>query len=109
MLKITSDYFRYIKPILGSNDTGQYWVVGEGSGHSNYLYYMKPIAPNEEVVLCNGWQVGNITNAIKGSAVTYTITAHAVQIQGGAINELMAGDDGWQYAPQIFRDMVSVY
>ena len=107
MLKITSDYFKWIKPIIVAKSTGKYWVVAEG--HSEYLYLMKPLEKGETVDLASYWQVGNIPQSIQGNAVTYTITAYAVQTQGDALKALMeSNSDGWQYAPQIFKDMAGI-
>ena len=104
MIKLESDYINLIRPSIDRN----YWVVG--GDNAEYLYYIKPIARNTTVDLCTSWQVGNFTNAtvMDGTAVTYKITAYAVQAQGGALEALIAGNvDGWQYAPQIFRDIIA--
>lgn len=107
MLKLESNYFDVIKPILKTSVDGRYWVTGDA--HSEYLYYMIPLEVDHSAPLCDSWQVGNISTAIMGSAVTYKITAYAVQTQGTAIKEMIAGGvDGWQYAPQIFKDMAGV-
>lgn len=109
MVKITSDYSRLIRPMLQATswETGKYWVVGT---NMDYFYYMSPLDTNYSCDLCDGWQVGNITNAISGSSVEYKITVYAVQYQGGAVTSLInSNTDGWQYAPQIFKDMVSNY
>ena len=108
MLKIESSYYDIIKPILNSQINGDYWVTGDG--HSEYLYYMKPLEAGQQAALCSSWQVGNYGNALNGSAINYKITAYAVQIQGSAIDEMIAANvDGWQYAPQIFIDMTANY
>ncbi len=109
MVKITSDYSRLIRPITTASSlvNGQYWVVGT---NMDYFYYMSPLNQNYSCDLCDGWQVGNITNAIGGSDVNYKLTVYAVQYQGGAVTALInSNTDGWQYAPQIFKDMVSNY
>lgn len=107
MLKLESNYLDVIKPLLETVADGRYWVTGDV--HSEYLYYMTPLGVNQSAPLCNTWQVGNMSTAIMGEAVTYKITAYAVQTQGTAINEMIAGNvDGWQYAPQIFKDMAGV-
>ena len=108
MLKLESDYFGIIKPTLKSQINGDYWVTGENN--SQYLYYMRPLDVGQQASLCDSWQVGNYTNALNGRAVNYKITAYAVQIQGTAVDELIASNvDGWQYAPQIFKDMTANY
>ena len=108
MLKLESDYFNIVKPILEPNSDGSYWATGEGDSH--YLYYMKPLEQGESALLCDAWQVGNISNLIKGSAITYTITAYAVQSQGDAVIALVdSNSDGWGNAPQIFVDMASSF
>ena len=108
MLKLESANVKLIRPVLKGSSTGHYFAVG--GDNAEYLFYMTPLAKNTAATLCTEWQVGNFTNAsaLDGSAITYTITAYAVQAQGGAVEALIAGNvDGWQYAPQIFRDMVA--
>ena len=106
MLKIDSVYYDWIKPVLAPSSDGDYWVIG---AEMEYLYYMKPLEKNEQADLCSYWQIGNISNTIKGSTITYIITAYAVQTQGDALKALIESDsDGWQYAPQIFKDMAGI-
>lgn len=106
MIKLSSENIYVIRPIMRVVTTNDKFVVG--GDNAQYLFYMQPIAKNSTVQLTNSWQVGNFTNAIDGSQVTYKITAYAVQAQGGAVEALIAGQvDGWQYAPQVFRDMIA--
>lgn len=108
MVKLDSNYINVIRPTLKTQELGGYWV--SGVEHGEYLYYMKPLESNQQASLCSSWQVGNYTNALKGKAINYKITAYAVQVQGDAVDAMISGNvDGWQYAPQIFKDMVQAY
>lgn len=109
MLKLESAHLDWIRPYLKTEPTdNKYWVLGD-DGYSEYLYYMNPLGISESAVLTTAWQVGNIPQSIQGQAVTYKITAYAVQTQGDALKALIeSNSDGWQHAPQIFKDMAGV-
>ena len=117
MIKLKSEYIDIIRPITTISYNNVYFVYGNGTDDAStpevedncrYLFYMKSIGPWEYATLCDSWQVGNYTNKLKGSEIDYEITAYAVQTQGGAVQALMDGHvDGWQYAPEIFRNMVA--
>lgn len=104
MVKLDSTYSNIIMPTVNEN-----WVTGEGEGGSTYLFYMGKLDIGQSITLCDYWQIGNYENSIDGRTVTYTITAKAIQTQGSALsNMILASQGGWQYAPQIFKDMAGV-
>ena len=107
MIKLSSSHIDWIRPVLLSADTGKYWV--SGVENTEYLFYMMPLGKGVSAQLTATWQVGNISQTIQGNQVSYTITAYAVQTQGDALKALIeSNSDGWQYAPQIFKDMAGV-
>jgi len=116
MLKLESNYLDLIRPSINRDYSYTYWVCGtnyedDWDGKTEYLYYMSAIGKDSTTNwLCKYWQVGNFERPLSGSQINMSITAYAVQAQGGAVLELIDdGTDGWQYAPQIFIDMVEAY
>lgn len=116
MVKLESNYLDLVRPRpdMTYSSGYSYWLSGGNydpswDGKTEYFYYMSPVANNATTEwLCRYWQVGNFTNELKGSQINMSITAYAVQAQGGAVLDLINNNvDGWQYAPQVFIDMVS--
>lgn len=110
MVKLEGEHIDLIRPTSVSTYDGKYWAVGQNFDLSKeiYMYYMTSVEANVETAkLCDYWQVGNFDNLLAGKDVKIKITAYAVQSQGQAASEMIAGNiDGWQYAPALFKDMV---
>lgn len=112
MVKLESEYLKYLRPVLKIDSLGNYWIGGTTTSDSEYyLYYMNAVGQGVSTeFICNSWQMGDYSRALSGSQVTMKITAYAIQSQGGAVLEMIAGNvDGWQNAPQLFVKMVEEY
>jgi len=113
MLEVRNNFDGVIIPTRHGMNSHQYFYQGdpdatyaEGDSATNYLFYYEPLLYNNSVTVIQSWYVGNIGNDISGNDVSITITAHAVQVQGGAIEHMQGG---WQYAPAEFIEMTEAY